>query len=404
MPIDLGNQTVARWPDPDPAHVPLLARGGIEAVLLDKSDAAFEAACARLGIVAAPASTASSVITRGLWPGIRRTPGPDDGADEVTSASREPWVDSNGYLVAVERALNPARPAVLGYLPNARAGLDAGRMVPFETLELALIEARVMGGNYILALEPRYREALPAGDAKAMAAWDRLGRTARWLKQHASLFGRPSLPMITALVDDGPRTRELANLLYRRNASPRLAFAASPPAPAPQRIRALVAAGLTVAPEATPKAILAHAEAGATVVVDSPYSGKPVKQQKDRSFFAVGKGEVVSYHKRIVDPSEFALDVIDLINHRNRAVRIWNAPAVIAVATEGERPNEALLLLVNYGSRSDQEIQSRIQGAFRGATLMRPGAEPMELKTSPRGTTTEVYVPEIDRLAVVRFS
>ena len=32
----------------------------------------------------------------------------------------------------------------------------------------------------------------------------------------------------------------------------------------------------------------------------------------------------------IADPSEFALDVIDIITHKRRAVRTWNAPAVIA--------------------------------------------------------------------------
>ena len=64
-------------------------------------------------------------------------------------------------------------------------------MVPFETLELALVEAWAAGGNYILALEPRYQDALLRGEERALTAWRSLGRTARWLREHASLFRQP---------------------------------------------------------------------------------------------------------------------------------------------------------------------------------------------------------------------
>ena len=65
------------------------------------------------------------------------------------------------------------------------------RMIPFESLELALVEAWAAGGNYVLALEPKYREALLRGEQKAMTAWRSLGQTARWLREHASLFRQP---------------------------------------------------------------------------------------------------------------------------------------------------------------------------------------------------------------------
>ncbi len=35
--------------------------------------------------------------------------------------------------------------------------------------------------------------------------------------------------------------------------------------------------------------------------------------------------------------------------------------------------------------------------------MLRPGAEPAELKTARRGTTTEVFIPELRRLGIVVF-
>ena len=70
--------------------------------------------------------------------------------DETASASREPWVDANGYQAGYLRALYPDRPPVLAYLPDKLGD----RVVPYDSLELALIEAWVAGGNYIMAMEP----------------------------------------------------------------------------------------------------------------------------------------------------------------------------------------------------------------------------------------------------------
>ncbi len=398
MLLDWKRQVVARWPDPDPAHIPLLRQASLDGVILDAPNAAFEAACQAAGI--SVAAQPEYVGKRGLWPGVKRS-GNRSNADEVASASREPWLDSNGYLVAVERALHPERPAVLGYL----AGENPEQMVPFESLELALVEARAAGGNFILSLDSRYRRALLAGDAKALGAWKNLGRTAAWLKQNHDLIGRPAPPAITALVETGMPTLEIANLLYRRNASPRLVSSASVPAPAPARILALVAAGIKPPAAEVRTRILRHAEAGSFVVLDSAPepSWKLLKQDADRGFYSLGKGQVVAYHKRIADPSEFALDVIDLITHRNRPVRLWNALSVIPLLTAGRKPGEAILHLVNYGNATNQETQARVQGHYARATLLRPGQDPVTLPVAKRGSTTEVFVPSMERLATLIF-
>jgi hypothetical protein len=179
MALDLTNEVVIRWSDPDPKYAPLLREGGITVAWGDTADA-FREACSAVGIRTVPAGDIQTLrpedvdratpgvpvaVSMGTWPGVRgRDPG-------VASATRAPWVDANLCHVAYLRALHPGVATLLAYLPNTEAGVSPDRVIPFESLELALVEAWTAGGNYVLALEPRYREALLRGEPKAMTAW-----------------------------------------------------------------------------------------------------------------------------------------------------------------------------------------------------------------------------------------
>jgi hypothetical protein len=425
--FDLTDDIVVRWEAADPAHIPVLQEGGITAIVTEEPTAGFVERCAEAGIAVEPASNlritlleaiahapsdAPLVLNHGLWPGSGRPPN-TRGDYAVAGASAKPWVDANMHWVAWLSTLYPERTAVLGYLPDEQAGLPADRLVPYETLELALVEARVNGGNFILALEPRYRNALLGGEPRAMAAWNHLGRTARWLRQNAPLFRQPTVPNVTVLVEAGEETAEIANLLFRQNASPMLAPLAFPPAPDPPGMRAMVAVNLGSGVPSSRGRILAHARAGSTVVLDDGDQadwwrdsvGERFVKEHDRDFFRLGKGRLVVYKERIVDPSDFALDVIDLVTHPRRAARLWGANTVIAVAKSASADDGAncSLVLVNYGSQSYSDILARVQGAYTRASLLRPESEPIELKTAARGTTTEVLVPEIRKAAIVLF-
>ena len=381
MSVDFSKDLILRQDTPEPALAPLLQEAGITTVRSSE-----------LG---------DAVLKEGMWPGIARPASVAGRGDETASASRQPWVDSNGYWIRYERTLHPNRPAVLAY-----TAADLGdRGVPFDSLELALAEAWTAGGNYVMSLEPNFRTGLLKRDAKALAAWKHLGQTGRWLRENAALFQRPVVPIATVLVEPGEETPELANLMYRLNASPALALAATPPRPDPQSRSIIVAANLEKV--TAPAAILAHAEAGATVVVTGDWwkkgVGKLIKSETDREYYSAGKGRVVGYKAPISDPSEFALDVIDLVTHKKRAVRLWNAPAVIAVATDSPRKGGRLVHLVNYGSAIDSDVQLRVQGKYRKATLMRPEGTPVDLPASGRGSMTEVQVPELRRVATLAF-
>ncbi len=427
----LEDDFILRWDAADPKYLPLLSEGGITAVLTPDLPAGFRESCARAGISVEEAgnlafasleeighagSDAPVVLDHGLWPGAGQPPSVAGGDHAVAGASAQPWIDANMHWFSWLRALYPGRPAVLGYLPNRKAGLPEDRLVPYETLELALIEARMSGGNYVLALETRYRDALLKGESKARNAWRGLGRTARWLRENAQYLRQPALPVITGLADPGEETAEIANLLFRQNASPALAALSSPPRPDPRRIRALVAVNLHNGTPASGPRILAHANSGSTVVLDDgdtagwwrSSAGGRLREEHDREFYELGQGRLVVYKERILDPSEFALDVIDLVTHPRRAVRLWGTSTVIGVLkippADHADGKTATLTLVNYGLRVQRDILARVQGKFHSASLLRPEAGPLELETAIRGgSTTEILLPEIQKTAIVLF-
>jgi hypothetical protein len=410
--LDLLRQTVVRWLDPDPKFVPLLCEGGVTAVLTASSDERFAKACADAGIAAAveadvptvgleEAGHASgpAIFTTGLWPGVQR---PDP---QVASATRSLWLDQNCSLVQYIRALHPKVTPVLGYRPDQAAGVSADRLLPFETLELALAEAWVSGGNYVMALHPRFREELLKRGREASAAWGSIGRTAKWLRANDALFRRAALPIVTVLVDESEAALEVAHLTVRQNVSPALAAAADPPPPDPARRRVLVAVSIGPPQGDARQRILAHAEAGTTLIVEGHMKDpwwrvprlKKLRSDSERDYYSLGKGQVVVYRDEVVDPGMLALDVFDIIGQKERPARIWNCNAGIVMAST------SMLTVLNYSRPVDFPVIARIQGSFRSATLLRPEADPEELKVAPRGSSSEVSIPRLARVAAVVF-
>ena len=423
MPLDLTRETAVRWAEPDAAHLPLLKEGGITAVVAAPNEG-FEKACVGsgirfvserqvrlLGISEAGKAPPGEIglIKTGLWPGTRNPQA------TVASATRSLWMDQNCYLVEYLRALYPGQPAVLAYLPNADAGVAPGRVIRYESHELALVEAWVAGGNYVLAPDARYREGLLKGAQDALTAWRRLGKTAAWLRANVALFRQPALPIITVLVDRSDISLEIANLCYRFNVSPALVEASNLPAADPRRRLVIAAAGIATPQGEVRSRILGHATGGASVVPAPPGETawgrapgmKLLKSYPDREDYSAGKGRIVAYREAISDPGEFALDLIDYATQKRRPARVWNSQAGLVLATSAPRTGPvtgtAALHVINYSQPTEQQILVRIQGNFTSATLLRPEAESTPLKISPRGTASEVALPGLGRVATVIF-
>lgn len=424
-PIDLSVEVILRWDRPAPEHVALFTEGGITAVWLAQRDERMERACAAAGIrVLGPgdvrllkseqlesAGDRSMVVVKdGTWSSASTRPR----REEIRAgATARPWVEANGFRIGYLHALYPGMRPVLGYQMDAEAGVKPGRAPALSKLELALIEAWAAGGNYVLSLTAEHQQALIAGNPEDLGAWRALGRTSRWLRANVALFRQPTLPNITMLVESGEATAEIASLMYRQNTSPRLVRSDVLTAEGLRNCRVLVTTGIRPPSAELRARMLAHAEAGATVVTDAYGEGawwrgascKLARAFDDREFYTLGRGRVVAYKEEIQDPGDFALDVLDLAG-RERAARLWDYGATIALATSAPAggPGKAVFSVVNYGHPARRDLMAQIHGQFNEATLLRPEAKEASLRVARRGPNTEVVLPDLNLLAAIVFT
>ena len=424
MRVDLLNQIVLRW-DSDSDCSRLLASGGIDAVWFPSQEGRIATACRAAGADTLDRDAIRLVgrdhtgplppgdflaVKAGTWPGARASARNADGSFSA-GASQRAWIDANGYLVAWTKALFPGRAPLLAYLPDRDAGIPQGQVISYDSLELALIDAWAAGGNYLLAPDAAYGNALLRDDPAATAAWSALGRTARWLKENQDLFRQPPLSTITVLVERGDTSAEIAALLFRQSASPELVSAERLPLPDASRRPIVVAAGIDSPSPDLGRRLLAHANAGASLVLDSGEASswwkapglKAARQFPDRTFYTLGAGRILVYRESILDPGDFALDILDLAAAR-RPVRLWDASAVIAMVSKAGARAGLILHLVNYGSPTRGDIMAQVRGVYRSAALLRPGQPSVTLRAWRRGENTDVLVPGFRRLAVVVFS
>ena len=350
------------------------------------------------------------ILASGLWPGVRAAPNVPGRGMEVATASREPWLDTNPYLIGYLRGIFPHRPAVLGYRPDKAAGISGGRAVPYESVEVALVESFLAGGNCVLSLPDDFRAALLRDDKDAVSAWQSLGRTARFLRENAEKIRRPNRSRIAAAAGSLAESGEILNLMYRRSLFPVVHPAVDVPVLDPSRVRGFVYANLDEPSAKVLRRILGYVRAGGLLVTAPGGAENPkwwlakgfakIRSDRDRDHFSLGNGRIVAYHDPILDPSEFALDVIDLIGVQTRDVRLWNAPTVVGSTFEAGR-TAAQVHLVNYDAPLDQGFPTRVDGVFRRATVYEPDGQVRPLKAVKRGEATEIWVDRIGRFALI---
>lgn len=352
---------------------------------------------------------AYAVLVEGLWPGIK----PHDPSE--ASATAMPWVDSNFWLYAWLRARFPNRPALAGYRPNEAAGVPADRRLGYHTVEIALAEAMASGGNLILALPDRYREALLAGEAKARESWQALARTSALLRREAARFEAPPGARVLVLAGTEEASGEVLNMLYRMNATPAAVHLEKPPALDPRRHPVVVAVNVTP-PAAVTESLWRFVEVGGTLLVSPDLEGHDPwwkakklpagREENGRTAYSVGKGRLIAYPEPVIDAYELALDVLAVVGWKERDLRLWNAETVVGLLRrDGAAPS---LVLIDYGTRwqRDHEPDFLVQlfGRYPKVRLRAPELdEPRELAPRLRGSLTEFELRDLRQFAILEL-
>ena len=347
-------------------------------------------------------------ITRATWPRIptqwrTREGKREEGSEAGPTGS--PWVDANGWKVALAAAKAPGKEIwvmaeppedVVGYRPQHYA--------------LAVADSAVYGGTWMVAFDAETRKALAAGAGKDV--WNAVTNAMRFFASHRPWIEQPDMARLGFVSDfAGPNKvigEELLNLAARRHLCYRIIDR--------QRLNAASLSGLKAvlwldqkAPEGPTNTVLSNfvitgglliGPASASALV----SGKSSGSFENRfDYYADGKGRVALATKPWTDPWLLAADTHLLLGRRHDLIRTFNAGSWNVRYTGG--PTRGVAHLINYTARPSGDPPSLYVAqpykTARFTTLEDTNGRPLEVK--PKGDGVEVYLPQFSPYAAVEF-
>ncbi len=361
---------------------------------------------------------ACALLKAGQWPGQQTRDLAVAGATVSTSFSGpgvhpRPWLEANSYLIASLRGWFPGRPAVLGYQPDKGAGVSPDRVLRSDSADLALADAFSAGGSVVLSFPDSFRRDLLAGEKRALSGWRALASSISFVKKNRALVSGQSASQVAVAAGTLEESGEMLSMLYRNNLCPAVFAVERVPTLNPARLSVMVAVN-TLPSQASSRNLAAFASAGGRLFASPATAGsrswwlqgtsRKARSEDQWDQYAVGGGGVFVYKSTVQDASEFAFDVIDVINRKNLDLRIWNAESVLGVLHRSGG-GKLVLALVNYGSVIDHDFLVYVRGQFRGAELIEPGSEeprPVKLTRRPQGA--EINLDHLGRTLLLVLS
>jgi hypothetical protein len=335
-------------------------------------------------------------ISDGSWPGI-----PSERGVASSGPTNLPWVDSNGAVLLIARALEPDKSVWIGFEPPREVKLAA------ESYLLAVADPASYGAKWVISLDDPLRADLTAEKQPAVDTWKKIAGMQAFFERHKEAQAyQPMGPLAVVSNFAGPdwdTAEEALNLLPRIRQPFRVIA----------RSRAVDAsfAGLQAilyvdqeppAPELRQK-LIAFAKGGGILFVSSKWpnpEGAPAAAEPYLLFNvrALGKGRLAVCKEDGPDPYDMVADIQNIMSHRNDLLRLYNAPSMNFFYQTSAEGRQGLIHMLNYSRRpaSDGPL-FYVKEPHSSARLVSPEiASPAELKWVPQEAGgAELSVPRI---------
>jgi hypothetical protein len=328
----------------------------------------------------------------------RRTAGPVVAVEGVSPSARnladmgiraapstEPWIESNIWLARSFRLSGAWRPVWISYEPDRGTSAEYARYVA---------DGAMGGGRWVVALDDGLRAKLLRRDSGALATWERVGATLRYVEQHADWRGFAPYGRLGLIVDPAAADPEVQDeylkLVARRQVPYRMILRPELERTPLTSFRALLATALAPPTDAERKLLRGFAESGGVVVAGPSWGDAP----NDRPFIeaALAKGRAVVY--RDPDPETVARDMKELSLEESGMIA-FNVPSVLTYASASGDGRRVLIQMLNYSNSPATSITIRVQGTFRTARLFQPDAPESGAAIRASGGKTDVAIPKL---------
>jgi hypothetical protein len=386
-----------RWPSAwkDPAALGLLEGSGIDYLMMPRgADLGAVADQARQrGLAVGDDAPSGARAVKGEWPGVQVSRSGGDGAS--AGPTGVPWVDSNGWKVRLEAALNPGCSIWVEFAPQATR-LTVGAYA------LAVADAAAHGGRWIVTLDDDLAARVAKSDRMALERWKEVTSATRFFAHHAAWETCPACAVVGVVSDfAGPNeflTHELLNLLARANQQ----FTIVPKngAHSFSGLRALLYVDADAPAPPLRREMLAFADAGGLLIAGPVWGAPAAGGENPRwDIRPRGKGQIAIARTQPEDPYLLASDSLVLVSHRYDLLRFWNAGAVGSYMSASA--GRTVAQLVFYASQGPRDATVGFAGRYRSARLWTLDAqEPRRLDLH---AGMEIHLPPVNQYAAIEL-
>jgi hypothetical protein len=405
LPADAGQQQALK---------PLIEKGkqaGLEMVGLieaeaDKSAAVAAAQAAGLSAVAmagdAPASAGIAVIPWNKAAQVRSAasspivgvsdgvfPGLPQGATPQGGPTNLPWVDSNGAILLIARALAPDKTVWVGFDPPPAAKLAA------EAYVLAVADPASHGARWVISLDDQLRADLAAKKQPAADTWKKAIGTVSFFEQHKEIRSYQPHGLLAVVSSfsgsDYEAAEEAVNLMPRLRQPFRVIARSRAAGASFAGLQAIFYMDKEAPDAALRKKLLAFASGGGILFVPSNWpnpEGPPAPAEAYLLFSmrTVGKGRLAVCKEEQPDSYDTVADIQNIMSHRTDLLRLYNAPSSNFLYETSAQGKQGVIQLLNYSRRpgGDGPVFF-VKEPYKSARLVSPElAAPAELQWAPQ--------------------
>ncbi|MGB7758290.1 MAG: hypothetical protein WBL61_00595 [Bryobacteraceae bacterium] len=342
-------------------------------------------------------------ISDGLWPGIPQDRG------VVSAPTNLPWVDSNGAVLLIVRALAPDKGVWIGFDAPPQAKPTA------EAYMLAVADPASYGARWVVSLDDQLRADLTAKKQPAVDTWKKVADMLAFFERHnqartyqpmgpllvVSNFGASGWDVGEEALNLFPRIRQPFRVMARSRATG-ASFAG---------LQAIFYVDQEPPDPALREKMIAFAKGGGILFVPSKWpnpEGRPVPAEPYLLFSVrvLGKGRLAVCKEDPPDAYDLVADIQNVISHKNDLFRLYNAPSMNFLYQTSAQGRQGVMHLLNYSRRpgSDGPL-FYVKEPHRSARLVSPEiASPTELQWAPQEAGgAELSVPRISVYGAVEL-
>jgi len=320
-------------------------------------------------------------VSDGVFPGLPQGATPQGGPTNL------PWVDSNGAILLIARALAPDKTVWIGFDPPAKAAAEA--------YQLAVADSASHGARWVISLDDGLRADLTAKKQPAADTLKKAIDTVSFFEQHKefrtyqpnglvaviSNFAEPNYDSAEEAINLMPRVRQPFRLIARQRAAS-ASFAG---------LQAIYYMDKEAPDAALRKKLLAFANDGGILLVPSNWpkpEGPPAPAEAYLLFSMrqVGKGRLGVCKEEKPDAYDTVADIQNIISHGKDLVRVYNAPSSNFLYETSAQGKRAVIQVLNYSRRPGGDgALFYVKEPYQSARLVSPElASPAELKWDPQ--------------------